>query len=330
MDTISSMDTMTEEEEVLQILEKGSIKEHLSQRLKNAPQVMLSGHRITIEIEELDEFYIQKAKEELRETPEIVAQSIKELKELIAGEINVRITDTDEFYTIFLRCCKWHAQKAFSLMKAICLFRQNYPHICTNLKPSRQKEALCSGLIYPMPLRNQDGSRIFVIEIGKRWKPKQISLDQIFIGLLLCTAAATMEPKTQVAGGHVIIDLEGLSLSQVSYFSPSFAKMVTDFIQTALPCRLKSINIVNQSFLFNVVFALFKPFLQEKLRKRIHFHGTNRQSLMAYVDKSALLKKHGGELDATDDSFGVNLWQLFCTFDSFFIILNHLGYINKV
>ncbi|EFN77310.1 Alpha-tocopherol transfer protein-like [Harpegnathos saltator] len=171
---------MTEEEEVLQILEKGSIKEHLSQRLKNAPQVMLSGHRITIEIEELDEFYIQKAKEELRETPEIVAQSIKELKELIAGEINVRITDTDEFYTIFLRCCKWHAQKAFSL----------------------------------------------------------------------------------VAGGHVIIDLEGLSLSQVSYFSPSFAKMVTDFIQTALPCRLKSINIVNQSFLFNVVFALFKPFLQ--------------------------------------------------------------------
>lgn len=66
----------------------------------------------------------------------------------------------------------------------------------------------------------------------------------------------------QIVGLHVIIDMEGFSLNQVTYFTPSFAKMVVDFVQKCLPVRLKSINIVNQSFLFNMVFAFFKPFLE--------------------------------------------------------------------
>lgn len=56
--------------------------------------------------------------------------------------------------------------------------------------------------------------------------------------------------------------MEGLSLSQVTYFTPSFAKMVVEFTQKCLPSRLKSIHIVNQSFLFNMVFAIFKQFLE--------------------------------------------------------------------
>ena len=59
----------------------------------------------------------------------------------------------------------------------------------------------------------------------------------------------------------MIIDMEGLTLSQVTYFTPSFAGAIVEFVQRSLPCRLKGVHIVNQSFLFDMVFAFFKPFL---------------------------------------------------------------------
>lgn len=52
---------------------------------KNAPKIMFGEHQLSIEINEIGDFFDQKAKEELRETPEVVAQGFKELKEFIAG-----------------------------------------------------------------------------------------------------------------------------------------------------------------------------------------------------------------------------------------------------
>ncbi|XP_014472760.1 PREDICTED: alpha-tocopherol transfer protein-like [Dinoponera quadriceps] len=321
-------ETLTNDD-IIRMVKNHEIRKLLQERLKSAPIVMLDKHQINFDAEDVDEFYRQKAKEELRETPEIVAQGFKELKELLAEEPDINFLDSEEIFIIFLRTCKWYAQSAFSLMKRFIRFNQNYPNVYKNLKPSIEKTALCAGLIFPLPLRGTDGCRIFIIELGKRWKPKEVSLEQIFKGLILCTHAAMMEPKTQITGGRVILDFEGLSLSQVTYFTPSFAKMVADFVQKAFPLRLKSIHVVNQSFLFNMIFALFKPLLEEKFRKRIHFHGTNWGSLATFINKSVLLKKYGGELDLIDYSFCTNLWQIFCFFDPIFEVFEEITSLPK-
>ena len=64
----------------------------------------------------------------------------------------------------------------------------------------------------------------------------------------------------KVSGAHLIIDMDGLPLSHVTHFTPSFAAASVEFVQRCVPCRLKGIHIINQPFIFNLVFAFFKPF----------------------------------------------------------------------
>ncbi|XP_050453204.1 alpha-tocopherol transfer protein-like [Cataglyphis hispanica] len=296
--------------------------------LENAPKIKFGEHELHIELdnEQIDEYFGQKAKEELRETPEIIAESCTQLKELIAGEPDLNVPNEKEFYQMFLRPCKYYPKSAFSLMKRYYRFRLNYPHMYANLLPSKEKTAFYANLVYPLPLRAKDGSRIIIIEAGKRWNPKEVSVNLFFKGLIMLLYLALAEPRTQIAGGRVIIDVEGFSLTHVTYITPSFAKMVIEFVQKCLPLRLKSIHIVNQSFFFNMAFAIFKPFLEEKIRKRIHFHGTDWGSLMTFIGKKALLKRHGGELDIPEGPFGITFCEniLFC--EPFFEVDLQCGY----
>lgn len=130
--------------------------------------------------------------------------------------------------------------------------------------------------------------------ISERWKHKEVSLDEVFKGCVIFLEAAMLEPETQVAGAMVIFDMDGLSLQQTWQFTPQFAKRIVDWLQDAVPLRIKGIHIINQPKIFQVVFALFKPFLREKLKNRIVFHGTDRASLHKHISAKCLPPNYGG------------------------------------
>lgn len=78
-----------------------------------------------------------------------------------------------------------------------------------------------------------------------------------------------LEPETQVRGAVVIMDFEKLGMKQAKAFSPAFSYRLLTFIQDAMPLRLKEVHMVKEPFIFNIVWNLFKPFIREKLSKRV-------------------------------------------------------------
>lgn len=109
----------------------------------------------------------------------------------------------------------------------------------------------------------------FKFYFEEKWKPSKCSIEDIFRAVQLCLEAAMIEPVTQSSGAICIFDFDGLSLTHVMQFSPNIAMMILDWIQDCIPLRLKGIHMVNNSYFFNMVFAIFKPFIREKLRKRV-------------------------------------------------------------
>jgi hypothetical protein len=67
----------------------------------------------------------------------------------------------------------------------------------------------------------------------------------------------------------VILDMDGLSLGQIVHFTPMFAAMVLEWLQDCVPVRVKGIYVTNNSYIFNIVFKIFKPFIHAKLRERV-------------------------------------------------------------
>ncbi|XP_054564466.1 alpha-tocopherol transfer protein isoform X1 [Eptesicus fuscus] len=51
----------------------------------------------------------------------------------------------------------------------------------------------------------------------------------------------------------------------------------------SFPLKVRGIHLINEPIIFHAVFSMIKPFLTEKIKERIHMHGTNfKQSLLQH------------------------------------------------
>ncbi|XP_045458794.1 alpha-tocopherol transfer protein-like [Melitaea cinxia] len=294
------------------------------------PFVMCEKHKIKLEKEPITEnFYVKKARDELRETPENIENGLKELRQLLKCETNLVIPlDEDEFLLKFLRPAKFYAKSAFERIQAYYKFRLSHQDYCQDLFPSNVRVAFDHSIISILSPRDENGRRIMFVESGEKWNPRDVPLRDVFRGVQLGLESAMVEPRTQVCGVVVILDMKGLSFTHIMQFTPSFAKMVVDWIQDCIPIRLKGVHIVNQPYIFNMLFAIFKPFLRQKLRSRIFFHGTDKKSLLKHINKEALMMRLGGCLPDNEIS-GEVLWKMLHHYEESFRRADSYGYITN-
>lgn len=151
-------------------------------------------------------------------------------------------------------------------------------------------------------LKNPDqlGRRVLIVHSGSIWDPNYVSSDEVFQMLYLVHLAAQLEEETQVRGTVCIMDFDGMAMKHVKAMSVTFSKRLLTFIQEAMPLRMREVHFVKQPFIFKMVWSLFKPFVQEKLSKRISFHGSDMKSLHKFLSPEVLPENYGGKLPKID------------------------------
>jgi len=241
------------------------------------------------------------AEKELRETEENVKKGIQTLRKYLEEDKTLYYCTDDDFLMIFLRPCKFYPESALELMRRVADFRVKNASLLHNLMPSDEKEAITEhNVVNVLKHRDHKNRRVLVVQSGKAWNPSKVTCDQIFRLFYLIHELAIHEQETQIYGTVVIMDFDGLSMKQVTGLSPSFSMRLLSFIQDAMPLRLKEVHFVKQPFLFNLVWQMFKPFVREKLRKRMFFHGSKMSSLHTHIPPSHLPKNYDGELPEID------------------------------
>lgn len=72
------------------------------------------------------------------------------------------------------------------------------------------------------------------------------------------------------------------------------ATMMLSLMVTAFPIKIHELHIIHQSWIFDTIFAVFKPLLDTNMRNRIFFHGNDYKSLHEHVSPEYLPKMYGG------------------------------------
>ncbi|KAJ1520236.1 hypothetical protein ONE63_004446 [Megalurothrips usitatus] len=308
------------------VIEAGyDAKTALLSDIDELPCIHLGDFTLTFELGEMSDRTKEVALNELRETPETAGAAVDRLRELIAEDKELVVPmQNDAWLVRFLRPCKYYPESAYQQIKRYYEFKEKHSSVYRDLTPSKERNVFEANILTVCPNRDQLGRRILILELGKKWNHKKVSLDEVFKGCVLFLEAAMLEPETQVCGAVVIFDMDGLSMQQVWQFTPPFAKRIVDWLQDSVPLRVKNIHIVNQPYIFNMVFALFKPFLREKLRSRIIFHGSDRESLHSHLNPKCLPEVYGGSVSLPRIS-GLQWYELLVKCDKEYEAINSYG-----
>ncbi|KAG6457641.1 alpha-tocopherol transfer protein [Manduca sexta] len=236
---------------------------------------------------EFEEF----AKKNCNENFETRGKAIDELRRMIRekGECCPRRLD-DAYCLRFLRCRRFIPALAHKLMVRYEEFRHKnaYLYNCDAFGLQKVKDVY-GGTLPESP----DNGRIILMRFG-RWDPDAVPIDDVVRCALIMDEIAVMQPKLQILGVTIIVDLEGLSLRHVRHLTPTIAYQIVSLMGVSFPLPMHGLHIIRYSWILNSIFYLFKQFMPAAVWSRLHFHGSDMASLHKYIDPEYLPPEYGG------------------------------------
>ncbi|MEE6463889.1 hypothetical protein FKM82_006090 [Ascaphus truei] len=184
-------------------------------------------------------------------------------------------------------CCK-------RLLKNYHKWREECPEISADLRPSPILNLFLAG--YHGVLRSRDafGSKVLIYRIAQ-WDPKHFTAYDVFRVSLITSELIVKDAETQKNGVKAIFDLQGWRLVHAFQITPTIAKRIAAVMTDSFPLKVRAIHLINEPLFFHPVFSLIKPFLPDKIKERVHMHGSNYlQSLHQHFSETILPPEYGG------------------------------------
>ncbi|KAH9490565.1 hypothetical protein Btru_034130 [Bulinus truncatus] len=237
---------------------------------------------------------LEKAKKELNEDPDTRLIEVKTLRTRLEKVPGLKARTDINFLLAFLRASKFDQERAFQLVKNYYNIRRESPEIFDDLKPSRVRNVFDDGIMEVLKDRDSQGCRVVIVRPA-HWDPDRYSIQEMPRSTYLLMAKLMEEEETQVHGVHIINDLSGTTMKQMSHIGPTVARQYIHIMQDVIPLRLKRFDYMNEPGFFDVVFAIFKQFMKDKLTRRVFLNGSKRDKLHESINPDYLPTDLGGK-----------------------------------
>ena len=196
------------------------------------------------------------------------------------------VREDDVFFLRFLRAKKFNQEKALVILRNYHAQRLAWPEVFDIVSnPVLIKSVFENGVVFVLDGKAKNGSNVVVMRPGLN---ECTDVTHLFAGLYLTIDHLLDDEEFQVFGATMLVDLAYFSTEIAKQFLPSVAMKMTKTMQDCMPLRNKCLNFTNEPRIFDAAFAVVQPFIKDKLKKRITFHGKDFSKLYDVIDRSNL------------------------------------------
>ncbi|GAB0091805.1 hypothetical protein DMENIID0001_066880 [Sergentomyia squamirostris] len=264
--------------------------------LDDLPSINFAGYEFKYE-SELTPLAKKAAIEVLKETEEKKQTCIAELRELLRQEESlVCPLDNDHWCIKFLRARDYNVPETFKLIRKHYRFKIKYAEYFKDFVPSSMTKLYEHMIFMGSPELDDQGRRIIIAEVGKKWKHRIVSIKDLFRVCLCIMEAASLDENTQILGGVIILDVKGFNLARANKITPQIIKMGIKWIENCIPVKIQAIHVLNENNFVDLVWSMIKPLLKQDFRQNIFFHGSDWTSLHKHIPPRCLFTYYGGDI----------------------------------
>ncbi|XP_045770616.1 alpha-tocopherol transfer protein-like [Maniola jurtina] len=244
----------------------------------------------------------EKIRIELKEDVTTRDRDLAAIKEWLRKEPHLPDEWEDNPLMTFLRGSSFSLEKCKRKLDMYFTMRAACPEFFTNRDATSPelREVLKSKLQGPpLPGLTPNGRRVTICRGLYPGLDSQQITDTFKLALMIGDIRL-VEEIVGVAGDIYVLDGAVLGPSLLAKLSPSVIKKFMICVQEAYPVKLKEVHIINTSPVVERFVNFVKPFLKEKIRKRIFIH-KELKDLYKYIPQEMLPNEYGGEIGSMDD-----------------------------
>ncbi|XP_037278875.2 alpha-tocopherol transfer protein-like isoform X1 [Rhipicephalus microplus] len=264
------------------------------------------------------------AEEELGETSAKRKESLERLSELLEAEMEVNSQRDPAFLLRFLRVRKYDVESSLRTIRNYYRSRVISASSYQELLPSKVPPA-ARNLVMTLPDTDRHGRLILLCRPGI-WVPQELPYADFHRACLLCLEQMALNPVAQTSGIVLLVDYAEFTADKILSVNVGLVRKALGYVQDGMPMRLKAVHIVRQSYAFDMVFALFKPFIKAKMAERYRFHGENFEKLHEEIPPSALPVEYAGQGPPLDFEA---YWRTLDQQEEFLAHENSFGYASE-
>ncbi|XP_012523824.1 alpha-tocopherol transfer protein isoform X2 [Monomorium pharaonis] len=146
-----------------------------------------------------------------------------------------------------------------------------------------------------LPKPDRDGNRIIFHRLADS-RPSQYVFND-GIKLLLMSIDGSLYTNGCSPGYIFLFDMNGVRLGHLPKLSINSIRRFFEYLQEAMPVRLKAMHVLNAVWFMDKVLALIKPFMKREFYEMLHLYTGDVSDVYPHIPPECLPKDFGGELD---------------------------------